>query len=83
MLVFTRSIGLLFAHSQQNQQPVDIWQSALRRANEGYIKTKREGARMRMGEGDARDDGERDGVRVREREDNGRYSEAISRAGVL
>ncbi|CAL1686800.1 unnamed protein product [Lasius platythorax] len=40
---------------------------------------------MRVGEGDARDDAERGGIRVREREDNGeeRYSRVISRAGVL
>lgn len=42
--VLTRSAKLLFAHaySQQNQQPVDIWQSALRRANEGYSETEQE-----------------------------------------
>lgn len=43
----TRSAKLLsaHAHSQQNQQPVDIWQSALRRANEGYSETEQEWTR--------------------------------------
>jgi len=31
-----------YTYSQQNQQPVDIWQSALRRANEGYSETEQE-----------------------------------------
>lgn len=41
------------AHSQQNQQPVDIWQSALRRANEGYSEKQSGKEREWEGEGNA------------------------------
>lgn len=81
----TRNAKLLsaHAHSQQNQQPVDIWQSAWRRANEGYSETEQERMRMWWARIDAKVDAKSGDIRVwGTREGRGHFV-AISGTGVL
>lgn len=81
----TRNAKLLsaHAHSQQNQQPVDIWQSALHCANEGYSETEQERTRMWWARIDTKVDAKSGDIRVWGTREGRGHFEAISGNGCI